>query len=415
MRVVDDNTKAALKGSRSGDELVCWVWYDGALAYPEKLPIDGWSVTWDGSETQKIPGTITVDVKDPDGRLGPWLYDDPLGVGGSRIQVFYKVGGAGEVRVGWYRITGNGAEESWVFRVIREDGWLKPDSSIPAGQRLVASPVGSQVSVTGQDLTEILDADEFLAPEQPPANQTVIGEITRLVGDAVPVVFTGLTDEPVPAGTTWDGNRMEAVMDLLSMVGGSFRMGPDGELVCYKKSTVPVFQCAAGADGVLINLSRAQSLDGVANTGLVTSSRKETAADGTEVEVPIVGSFEVPTGALRVGGPFGRRVIRNANPLMDSQVKADKAAESLVMNRLNSQTVVLDVYCLPDPTIEVGDYGTVVSPVLDGRTADLNGEVVGIRMSGGGDSVSPMQLSVSCLLTDVAAALKGISLAPYLM
>ena len=419
MRVVDENTRAALTGSRSGDELVCWVWYDGALAKtndsdePEKLPTSGWSLRWDGSEGQKVPGTLTLDVKDPDGKLGPWLFDDPLGVGGSLVQVFYQVGGAGEVRVGWYRITGNGSEESWSFRLIREDGWVDPGSAIPPHQRVVALPMGSQVSVTAQDLTEMLDADEFLAPEQPPSS-SVLGEIERLVGDTMPVVFEGLTDGSLPLSTTWDENRMEAVMDLLAMVGGSFRMGPDGELVCYRKTKTPVFTVAGGSEGVLINLSRSQSLDGIANVGVVTSSRRETASDGTENEVPVVGSYEVTTGPMRVGGPFGRRVIRNANPLMDTQSKADNAAESLVLNRINAQSVVLDVYCLPDPTVEVGDYGTVATPVIDGRAAELNGEVVSVDLSGTGASVSQMKLSVRCLLADVASALKGISLDPYL-
>lgn len=415
MRVVDENTKAALTGSRSGDELVCWVWYDGALAFPEKLPVSGWGVRWDGSESQRIQGTLTLEVKDRDGKLGPWLFDDPLGVGGSLIQVSYLVGGAGEVKIGWYRITGNSAEESWSFRIIREDGWVEPDSPLPDHQRVIAIPTGSQTSVTAEDLTELLVADEFLAPEQPAGTSpTVMGEIERLVGDTMPVIFVGLTDEPLSTLTTWDDNRMEAIMDLLAMIGGSFRMGPDGELVCYAKFTTPVFRCAGGSEGVLINLSRQQSLDGVANIGVVTSSRKTTDAEGREVEVPIVGSYEVETGPLRVGGPFGRRVIRNANPLMDSQSKADKAAKTLVLNRLASQTLDLEVFCLPDPSVEVGDYGTIATPVIDGQVAELNGEVVSVDLSGSGSTVSQMRLTVRCLLTDVAAALKGISLDPYL-
>lgn len=413
MRDADDNTRAALRGSRSGDELICWVWYDGALAYPDPLPVSDWSLGWDGSDSQKVPGTLSIDVADPDGTLGPWLYNDPLGVGGSQIQVFYKVGDAGEVPIGWYRITSNGAKESWVFRVAREDGWVEPDSAIPPHQRIIAQPMGSQISVTAQDLTEMLDADEFLAPEQPSGSPTVLGEITRLVGDTMPVAFEGLTDEPLPAGTTWDENRMEAIMDLLAMVGGSFRLGSAGDLVCYRKTTEPAFRCGGGPEGILINLSRSQSLDGVANLGVVTSSRKET-IDGRETEIPITGSYEVDVGPLRVGGPFGRRVIRNGNPLMNTQAKADQAAESLVMNRLNAQKVVLEVYCLPDPTVEVGDYGVIATPVIDGRSAELAGEVVSVDLSGTADTVSQMKLSVACLLTEVASALKGISLDPYL-
>jgi hypothetical protein len=415
VREVDENTRAALTGSRSGDELVCWVWYDGALAYPRKLPVDSWSMDWDGGEGEKVPGTIKLQIADPDGELGPWLYEDPLWVGGSQVQVSYLVGGAAEIKIGWYRVTDNESSESWSFRIIREDGWVEPDSPLPAHQRVLALPAGSTVSVTAQDLTEALDADEFLAPEQPPGTSTVMAEIERLVGDTMPVVFEGLDDVALPRGTTWEDNRMEAIQDLLSMLGGSFRMGPDGELVCYRKASSPVFVCAGGDEGVFIRMSRKQSLQGVANVGVVTSTQKITGKDGAEVDVPIVGSYEVESGPLRVGGPMGRRVVKMANPLMDSPSKAAQAAKTLVLNQLTSQTVDLDVWCLPDPTVEIGDYGTIATPVIDGRMAHLNGEVLSISLSGGGGGVvSEMKLTVRCLLSHAAAALKGISLAPYL-
>jgi hypothetical protein len=411
VRDIDENTRQALRGSRTGDRLVCWVWYDGRLALDEPLDVSSWSFSWDGSERAKVQGSMSLTVKDPDGQLGPWLFEDPLGVGGSRLQVSYLVGGAGEVRIGWFRVISNQVDESWKFRVIREDGYVEPDSALPQHYRSIAVSVGSSVQVEADELTAELDSDEFLAPEQPAGtNPTVFSELTRLIGDTLPLEITGVTDSPLSLTNTWDGNRLEVIQDILAVVDASYRMGPDGELDVYMKDPTPVFTCAGGPDGVLVSMSRKQSINDVYNIGVVTSSRKTTAPDGSEVEVPIVGTYQITTGPLRTDGPFGRRVIRNGNPLMNTQEKADKAAETLVLNRLAAQTVDLDVSCLPDPSIQVGDYGTIVAPVVDGRQVPLVGECVSINLSGA-ETVSPMSMTVRCLLSDAAAALKGFSIA----
>ncbi|WP_394253630.1 hypothetical protein [Arthrobacter pityocampae] len=416
MRPIDENTLKALAGSRTGDELVCWVWYDGRLVFPEPLPVASWSLEWRGGDREKVQGSLSLDVKDPDGQLGPWLFDDPLGVGGARIQVLYRVGGAGDVRVGWYRVTGNATEESWAFRTIREDGYVLPDSDLPPNYRHIAVPLGSSVKVTAHELTVELDADEFLAPENP-STPTVISEVTRLVGDTVPVRFAGVTDENVPPDVVYEENRLEAIQDLLAMVGATYRMTGDGELECYVKDPAPVAVLAGGPSGVLINLTRSQSVDQVHNIGVVTSTRKDTQLIDDQVreaEVPVVGRYEIEAGPFRVGGPFGRRVVRNANPLMDSDAKAYKAAESLVLNRLASQTVDVSVQCLPNPAIQCGDRVTVEAPQSDGRLVPFAGEVVDMGLGGSGGRVNEMTLLVRCLLADIAAALKGHSIADRL-
>ena len=418
MRPIDENTGYALTGSRSGDELVCWVWRDGQLALEAPLPIASWSLSWDGDGRQKVQGSLNLTVKDPDGKLGPWLFEDPLGVGGSRVKVHYRVGGAGEIKIGDYRVDGNTTEESWQFRIIREDGYVVADSELPRHRREVAVPMGSSVSVTAKDLTLEVDSDGFIAPEQPVGSEpTVMSEVERLIADTVPVIWNGVTDTRVPRDVVWEDNRLEAVMDLLDMVGASHRMTGDGAFECYVKDTTPVFTVAGGDDGILINCVRQQSLNDVYNVGVVTSTMKTTQlVDGElrEVEVPLVGSHHISSGPLAVGGPFGRRVIRQNNPLMDSQTKVDAAARTLVLNRLASQTVDLDLTCLPNPAVQVGDFGTIEVPVEDGREIPLVGEVVSMSLSGQDGAVGAMSLVVRCLQSDAAMALKGFSIAEHI-
>lgn len=413
MRLIDENTAAALTGSRHGDELVAWVWYDGELALPDPLPISDWSMSWDGDSRQKVQGSLSLTVKDPDGDLAPWLFDDPLGVGGSRIQLSYHVGGAGDIPIGWYRIDSNASEESWQFRIIREEHYEDPGSTVPANYRYLATSTGASVSLNATDLTTELESDKFLAPEHPQGTApTVKSEVERLVGYTLPILYDIADDAAVPKSVVWEDDRLEAIMDLLEIVGASFRMTGDGEFQVYKKITAPVATLAGGEDGIAINVYRSMDLTNLYNIGVVTSSyKKSQVVDGNtqEVEVPVYGYYEVQTGPLRASGPFGRRVIKAANPLMNSQAKVDKAAQTMVLNRLAAQRVNLDVTCLPDPSLQIGDMVTVVSPVVDGRLVPLAGEVVKVSLSGGA-SVNAMSLTVSCLLADVTTALRGFSI-----
>lgn len=120
---MDANTLNALTGSRSGDGVTVWVWYDGQLALDEPLPVDSWSADWD---TTRQVQQFNLSVSDTDGKLAPWLLEDPLGVGGALLQVTYQVGGAGTVNLGWYRIGQSQPVEHWHSYTIDDFGNVHP-------------------------------------------------------------------------------------------------------------------------------------------------------------------------------------------------------------------------------------------------------------------------------------------------
>jgi hypothetical protein len=126
MRQMDANTLNALTGSRAGDGVTAWVWYDGRLALPDPLPIDSWSADWD---TTRQVQQLNLSVSDTDGKLAPWLLEDPLGVGGALLQVTYQVGGAGTVNLGWYRIAQSQPVEHWHSYTIDDTGHVHPTLS----------------------------------------------------------------------------------------------------------------------------------------------------------------------------------------------------------------------------------------------------------------------------------------------
>ncbi|WPM94343.1 hypothetical protein VG1_CDS0019 [Arthrobacter phage Cupello] len=372
------------------------------MTYPGALPIADWSLEWDGSASKQVQGVLNLTVKDPDGSLAPWLWDDPLGVGGAELMCRYVVGGAGTVNRGWYRITGNEPKESWYSRTVREEGYREPGGSVPAGNRLVMVTGGTLVPLTAEDRTVNLALDEFLVPEQPAgASPTVVSEIQRIVGDAVPLVFLGVTDEPVPLDVTYEGPRIDAVMDLAGRVGASLRMGGNGELEVYVKDPAPVWAVAGGDDGALINIDRSQSVDVLANVGVARGEYKYVDGGGQEQTRPLTGVAQVTSGPLAVGGPHGRIPREMESKLLDTQAKVDKAARSLITNYLASLTLDLEVTSLPNPALQVGDTVTVTQPVVDGRLVPLVGEVIKMKLTGSGSSVGNMVMTVRCSMGQV--------------
>jgi len=394
VRTIDEATAEALNGSRAGDELEVFAWYNGRLAVPTKLDVSDWSLRWDGSASKLVQGVLDLNIADRDGSLAPWLFDDPLGVGGAVLQCRYLVGGAGMVNMGWYRITSNAPKESWYSRVIPEAGHQnEPEARIPYGHRLVMVSGGSTVPVTAQDLTVNLTLDRFLAPEQPPAGAKVHSEIRRIVGDYMPVTIgDDVPDTAVPSGTTYDDERMGAVIDLADSVGARFRMGGNGELQIYMPSTDPVWTVTGGDGGALINVDRSQDIDQLRNIGVARGEQKWTDEAGQEQTRPLQSVATIDIGPIRSGGPAGRIPVFLDSPLLHTQEAVDKAARTLIDNRVTGLTTDLEVTCLPHPALQVGDWVTVTQPIIDGTSVPLTGEVTDISLRRG----TAMTLRVRC-------------------
>ncbi|UXE05369.1 minor tail protein [Arthrobacter phage Renna12] len=403
MLPIDANTVEALTGSRSGDKLDIFAWYDGELVWPDPLPVSDWSLSWDGSDSKQVQGVLDITVEDHDGTISPWLWDDPLSVGGAELMCRYSVGGTDEViNRGWFRITENEPKESWYSRVIREDGYADPGSYIPGGHRLVMVSGGAVVPVTGEDLTVRLALDEFLSPEQPAGTApTVVSEITRIVGDAVPLEFADeVVDVSVPKTLTYEGPKINAVMDLARRAGAALRMGGDGQLQVYVKSSVPVWTVAGGDNGALINIDRSNKADILSNVGVVRGEAKKT-VNGQQVSVPLIGVSQVMEGPLRVGGPHGRVPRFLDSSLLTTQAQVDAAAKTLITNYVSSLTIDLEVTCLPHPALQVGDFVTVTQPVVEGQLMPITGEVVAMTLRASGSTVGNMTLTVRCNSAEV--------------
>lgn len=404
MRLIDDASLEALGGSRPADVVQVTAWFDGDLVFPEPLDVVSWSASDAAGDSVKVGQQFDVTVADPDGVLGAWRFDDGLGVAGTRLRIVYRVGGAGALNYGWFRVVGNEPSEVTEARVIDEDGYVEPDGLLPPGKRrrFVTRAV---VRLSCVDLTADVDRDRFEAPESPPAAATVLSEFGRLTADHFPtVVDDGVANATVSRQLVYDRERLDACQDLLARVSARYRMGGDGECHVYPLATDPVLTIEPNVS--LVSVSRKQSIEGLYNRWVVEGKDGATGS-------PVVGAASLDSGPLRFGGPHGRVRYFYTSEMITTTGQALAYAETLRDQFLGNVAVELDVESIPHPHLQAGDRVLVGCPVTAGHLAYLPGTVTAI--SRGGDPVpGPDKYKVQCSYADVVAALSRTDWAKHL-
>ncbi|WP_314325430.1 hypothetical protein [Paenarthrobacter ilicis] len=395
MRLIDQDTLDALEGSRPADTLTVWAWRGGQLVLPEPLTIKSWSLGDEAGENVKVAQKISITALDTDGTLGAWKFDDPLGVGGTRLQIIYNVGGAGAVNYGWFRITGNTPTEYRESRIINEYGHIEPDGNLPPHKKRVWITKAAVV-LTAVDLTTNPDRDRFQAPHSPAAGATVISEWKRLTSRYFPtVVDDGVTDTSVSRQLVYERERLEAGQDLLSRVSARYRMGGDGEAHIYPQRG-PVVLRIEPTHG-LINVSRSQSIDGLYNRWVVQGKNEATGE-------PIYGVKDIESGPLKYGGDHGQVPFFYTSEMITTVAEATTYAEKLRDEFLGNLAVELEVETIPHPELQAGDRVEIGCPVPAGHLIYLPGDITSINR-GGSPLPEANTLTVSCSYTDVLAAL----------
>jgi len=410
MRQVDANTLAALSGSRSGDSLTVWVWYRGRLALPDPLPVSSARFNWD--TTRQIQ-TVSLSVEDKDGKLAPWLLEDPLGAGGSRLQVIYNVGGAGSINVGWYRITDSKPAESWIAYTIDEAGTVTPDTPIAPDKRLAHVSGGASVQVDAEDIGTMLAKAVFPAPESPVGGSpTIIGEVRRLVGDYAPVVTAaGVVDRAVNTTLVYQGDRLNALQDLCKRINCDYRFNGAGQFEVYPLTAqAPVATLKGGPEGLLVRVDREQKYDGLFNEFYAEGQFATVDSAGAQTQLPIRGYAAITAGPLRVDPQgHGRYTKQYSSTMLTTQAECDAYAVTMRDTQLAGLTTDLVVTCLPQPQIQQGDWVQVYNAVVDGRVIAVTGRVKTMSLGFSGGVPDRMVLTVECSYADVQTAFSGAS------
>lgn len=404
MRLIDEATSKALEGSRPADALTVWAWRGGSLVLPQPLKVIDASFQDSAGDNVKIGQQISLTIADPTGKLGAWRFDDPLGVGGTQLYVIYRVGGAGAVNYGRFRVTSNEPDEVIEWREIDEYGYDEAGNRIGPHKRMVPI-VKAVVKLQAVDLTYNVDIDKLEGPESPGPLASVLSEFQRLTQDHFPIVIDeGVTDLPVSRLLVFDRERLEAGQDLLARVGARYRMGGDGECHVYPRFTDPVWRTEPG--NCMVSVKRKQDISGLLNRWIVDGKDEHTGA-------PVRAVVSIDTGPLQFGGNHGKAQTFYSGEMITSYDSAAAYARQMRDEFLASLAIELVVEISPRPELQAGDRIEVGYPLPEGHVAYFLGTITGIRRA---FSTVPgnTTLTVSCSYTDVIIALSRTEWAQHI-
>jgi hypothetical protein len=390
LRPIDDETRKALDGTRPADYLQVWAWRGGSLVHPEPLEVINYSWGSDAGDTVKVGQKWQLTIADEAGKLGAWTFSDALSVAGTELRIVYRIGGAGALNAGKYRITANEPDEMVEARAVDEYGYIEPDGSLPPHKRWKYT-TRAVVRLEAVDVTYGIDLDTFWGPQSPGSDATVFTEIARLSELYCPVVVDkGLIDRSVPTSTVYDGNKLEAIQDLAGRIGARYRMGGDGEMHLYPVNSAPVWRAEPHLS--LVTVKRKQAIEGLYNVWVITGR------EGVQAVVPLT------EGPLRYEGPHGRMPYKYSSDMLWSYAQAVEYGTELRDKFVTSLSLELKIETVPRPELQEGDRIEVACPVNSGNLVTLTGMITGIRRSGS-PLPGPTEITLQCSYEEVAAAM----------
>lgn len=215
---------------------------------------------------------------------------------------------------------------------------------------------GDSVRVDAVGLLQLIDEARFAAPFQPTG--TFVSTLRKLVEPALVVdVDDAPADRAVPAGKSWDEDRLAAVIELLDAWGADMLVSAGGVLVVKDTSdpVTPSLTLSDGAGGTVVEWGAQTSRDGGAT---VVVARGE-ASTGATVQGVVYDTD--PSSPLRDGGPFNPLPVPHFyySPLLTTTAECQAAAASVLARLRRSASRSVAVTTTPHPGLQAGDLVTV--------------------------------------------------------
>lgn len=216
-------------------------------------------------------------------------------------------------------------------------------------------PPDGPIRIAGKDrMASIMDS-ELIAPIQFDQTMSVGGMIRALVGDVYPdalVVFDDdTTSQDIGRNILVEKDRRAAIADVAASVGKICFWDGAGYLrvMSAPDETDPVWEVNAGRNGVLVDVSRRMSREGVYNAVVATG-------EGADDQNPVyaVAVDDGATSPTRWGGRFGKIPKFYSSPLITTQEQAQNAA-SAMLRRLLGAPYAVDLGVIPNPGLSPFD------------------------------------------------------------
>ena len=329
----------------------------GELLSPEDgLPVAGGQVTITAG--QPIRTQVSVTVADPDGVWAP-AADGALSPYGSQLHVRAGVRAGALLQyfsLVWAPITTAQTSERW-------QPYQRVDKTVQVSR-------GQSTEVTATDRAQVVAGSRFLGRTQPLAS-TVFAEIGQLLSGVVPwwAPPSGVTDKPVPAGITYQDDRLAAIGTLAAVVNADLIFTEEGVATLTPRAAVgaSVWTVPLGPQDrpAVIAFDRELSADNTYN-GVIA---RGTTFNGQ----PVIGQAVIGDGPMRWDGPYGRVPwFFDSAATIGTQADANSAAINELARLQRERTQTLTVQCVSNPALEVGDTVTLTM---------ANGTVDGLVMS----------------------------------
>lgn len=343
MRAVSAEFLAALTGSHTmvSRATVITSWQTGTAPTGTRIDIHSGDIRL--SSTAAIRGTLdlTTLAAWPDAAHRPgWL----LAPYGNEIYlergINYGNGQVEYVGQGYYRI--NSAEQTTIAR----DGHETPAVRISGSDRM-AGIIDARLTEPRQFQDSDLYADVF---------DTLVGEVYP---DAAVQFDDSLSSTPLGRQVICERDRAAFLHELADARGKAFYFDHRGIPVVRTppSATSPVWTASTGANGVLIDLGREISREGVYNAVVATGEAADTTAP-----VRAVAIDNDPTSPTYYHGRFGKVPDFYSSPLIHTAAQAATAAAALLA-RVVGLPYALDLTFVPNVALEPWDPVKIRTPL----------------------------------------------------
>lgn len=215
-----------------------------------------------------------------------------------------------------------------------------------------ATPNGDVITVDAVGMLTWIDEARLVSPYQPTG--TLASTLRGLMEPALTVaISTALVDRAVPAGASYDEDRLAAVLELLDAWSAEGVVDPQGifQVTPAVQSLVPVLTLTDGVGGTVITSDGSSTRDGAYNAVVA----RGTASDGGQVQG--VAYDSTVTSPKFYGGPFNPLPVPKffASPLLTSAYEASLAAATILarVQRQTGRLYIVDM--VPHPGLQAGD------------------------------------------------------------
>jgi len=376
-----------------GHEVACEVhaFYDGTQG--ALLPLVSGQITYDSTAATQRRCTLTVPLYGPDGfRWDPGADPfHPLATNGQRVRV----------RLGVRHPEGDN-------ELLDQGFYLVSSVSVDEDAGLV--------QVQGSDLMQLMTESKiFLAPDSvlPQGTDTHLTALQKLTWPALnspslqDVAILPTTSETLPVFTLGgtvairDGSdRVEIMKPILEAWGARQYVDDAGFLHFAPPLTgikpVPDFTISGDlVDSTMTGQGRTQDRRRAYNAVKVIGRASDTGAVSGQAQAV------VQTGALSARGPYGWVTRWYQSDLVASDTHAQTIAGTLLDRGLLFGRTER-VACVPDPAIEIGDTGKIVTTAAGSFTGLCTSIVIPLTSAGG-----PMTMDITNIPDDTTTLVES--------